>query len=104
MDDGGIVISSDDIDNGLDAAGFLTTSFGVTFDELVDFERINDGDDIVICSANVSNKVNTAGFPVICVVDVDNEVNTASFPCTHCGNTVFSDINDTIGCSIDLLS
>jgi hypothetical protein len=52
FDDGGIVDTANDIDEGLKVEGFPTTCFGVTFDELVDVDRISD--------SNVDDEVKTA--------------------------------------------
>ena len=71
------MVSANDIDDGLKVDGFLTTSFGVTFDRLVDVDRINVG-----------------GF--------DDEVNTAGIPRQQFGDTDFSGVIDMIECSIDL--
>ncbi len=66
LDDGGIVNTTEDINEGLKVEGFPTTHFGVTFDELVDVDPINDG-------------------------NIDDEVETAGFPRPQCGNTYSSD-------------
>ena len=66
FDDGGVVDTADDINEGLKVEGFPTTRFGVTFDELVDVNLIVDG-------------------------DVDDEVETAGFPRPQCGNTYSAD-------------
>ena len=55
FDDGGGVDTADNIDEGLKVEGVPTTCFGVTFDELVDIDRIDDG--------NVNDEVETVGFP-----------------------------------------
>ena len=55
FDDGGIVDTADNIDEWLEVEGVLTTCFGVTFDELVDVDLIDDGD--------VNDEMETAGFP-----------------------------------------
>ena len=87
-DDGNVVaVSANNIDDGLNEAGFPSTRLGVMFDKLVDVDRINDGNDIVVCT-----------------VDINYEVNIVGFPRTRCGNTVFLVVNDTIRCSFDLPS
>ncbi len=55
FDDGEIVNTTNDINEGLKVEGFLTTCFGVTFDEFVIIDLIDDGD--------VNDEVKTAGFP-----------------------------------------
>ena len=54
FDDGGDVDTANNIDKGLEVEGFPTTCFGVTFDELVNLDLINNG--------NVDDEVKTAGF------------------------------------------
>ncbi len=44
LDDGGVVDTTDNINKGLKVEGFPTTRFGVTFDELVEVDPIDDGD------------------------------------------------------------
>ena len=106
FDDGGIVDTAEDINKGLEVEGVPVNWFGVTFDELVDVDRINDGD--------VDDEVKTAGFqPPRCGNTfflpigngyVGDEVKTAGFPRPRCGKTVFPSVNNTIGWSIDLPS
>ncbi len=106
FDDGGVVDTADDIDEGLKVEGVQTTCFGVRFHELVDIDRIHDGD--------VDDEVETVGFPRPRCGDplfppignkyVNNKVKTAGFPRPRCGKTGFLSVNNTIGWSIDLPS
>ena len=97
FNDGNIVNITDDINEELKVEGFPTTCSGITFDELVDADPIDDG--------VIDDKVETAGFPCPQCGNtysadqdskVDDKVKTSRIPHSCCGKIVFPNINDSI--------
>ena len=73
FDDGGVVVSAKNTDDGLRVDGFPSTSFGDPFERLAYVDRIDN-----------SNS--------------DDEVDTAGVPLPRCGNTDFSGVRNMIEC------
>ena len=105
FNDGGVVDTADNINEGLKVKGFPRTCFGVTFDELSLSTRSMMAISMTRSKQWDFHVPNAAiRIPPISDGKVDDKVKTARFPHSCCGKTVFPDINAVIIWSIDLPS